>query len=433
MNRLLLSSSLGLLLLVGPLAVWQPSMAVNDKETLELVRQAYQSLQASEPEVAIRRYDEAIGAGALSNDVLANAYLNRALAKQRLKQLESAVSDYSAALATDALSSPVRSTALYNRGLAHHKLGKLPQAIEDYTSALLLNPQLSPAFLSRGQALRESGQLLFALSDFERALISGHADVARVNYLTGLTYEQLSRIEEARKHYEAALHVKPDYKQAQERLAQIAERGSEQPGTRDAVLAPISRETELRKLGQKPAIQPPERLLAASNAGSKPISERASSKAAELVKGDAAFDPNVTASITPAAAAPEAQVGLLENNKPSVEPVAPESPAMDTVASATLPQNMVSEAVSSVTEEPPGWSIQIASATSLDGAKATWDKMQAKSKALQQFEPAFVKADLGTKGIVFRVRIVGFDDKSKAQATCKKLKANSVDCFVSRS
>jgi tetratricopeptide (TPR) repeat protein len=432
MNRLPLFSRVAVGTLISLSTISDSFAGLNEKESLALVRQAYQSLQSSEPLEAVRKYNEAIESNALAPEVLANAHLNRALAKQRLKQYEAAVADYTAALTTDLLSSSVRSTALYNRGLANHKLGHLPQSIEDYTSALLLNAQLAPAFLSRGQALRESGQLLFALSDFERALVSGHTDPARVNYLIGLTYEQLSRLDEAKRHYQAALHVKPDYKQAQERLNRAATARAQDTARSQAQSAPISQETELHKPGQKPAVQPPADLLAVRVPKPKAISERAPEQSAEIRKGDAARVGDVTASITPASADPEAQVELSVSTAEKSGAVAPESPVEDTVASATLPQDAAAEAVASVTEESPGWAVQISSATSLDGAKQTWAKLQAKNKVLKQLEPLFTRADLGAKGIVYRVRLSGFADKAKAQSECKKLKASGIDCFVSR-
>jgi cell division protein FtsN len=44
-----------------------------------------------------------------------------------------------------------------------------------------------------------------------------------------------------------------------------------------------------------------------------------------------------------------------------------------------------------------------------------------------------MKADLGKKGIYYRVRLTGYDDKSEASGVCSKLKKNGVSCFVSKS
>ena len=64
-----------------------------------------------------------------------------------------------------------------------------------------------------------------------------------------------------------------------------------------------------------------------------------------------------------------------------------------------------------------GWSVQIASATTEDAAWSTWKKMKARNKALAGKEPVVVRADLGTKGVFYRVRLVGFDTQSMPAAS----------------
>ena len=84
--------------------------------------------------------------------------------------------------------------------------------------------------------------------------------------------------------------------------------------------------------------------------------------------------------------------------------------------------------------EPPasGWSVQVASANSEDGAWSAWKQMQSHNAMLVEAKPVVVRADLGTKGIYFRVRLSGFADKGAAKDACTKLKAKGVACFVSK-
>ena len=58
--------------------------------------------------------------------------------------------------------------------------------------------------------------------------------------------------------------------------------------------------------------------------------------------------------------------------------------------------------------------------------------MQKRNKALQDLKPIVVKADLGTKGVFYRVRLHGFDDQNGAKSACSKLKSKGISCFVSR-
>ena len=58
--------------------------------------------------------------------------------------------------------------------------------------------------------------------------------------------------------------------------------------------------------------------------------------------------------------------------------------------------------------------------------------MQAKHRMLSGQKPIVVRADLGSKGVVYRVRFAGFDEQGTAQSKCAKLKAEGVACFVSK-
>ena len=59
--------------------------------------------------------------------------------------------------------------------------------------------------------------------------------------------------------------------------------------------------------------------------------------------------------------------------------------------------------------------------------------MKAKHQSLASVKPVVVRADLGTKGVVYRVRLAGFEDQNAAKKSCSKLKSSGVSCFVSKS
>ena len=79
-----------------------------------------------------------------------------------------------------------------------------------------------------------------------------------------------------------------------------------------------------------------------------------------------------------------------------------------------------------------GWAVQIASAASEDAAWSTWKKMQARHKVLKSVNPAVVKADLGSKGTFYRLRVGGYEDQTQAKKACSKLKAGGVSCYISK-
>jgi tetratricopeptide (TPR) repeat protein len=232
-----------------------------------LASQAYKELAAGNSKGAIGLYTQAIDGKTLAPEMLVNSLLNRALAYQQQQQNVKAVEDYSAALTLDAMAPELRSTALYNRGLSQQKLGANSLAIEDFTNALLINSNFSHAYLSRGLALKDSGQLLFALSDFERALKNNHPDLARVYFGQAQTYELLHRPTEQKQMLEAALAINPQFAPAQNQLATLS--GAKPLDVPDEILtasiSPAGGSTIVRKPDLPKAVEPTAALVLGGN------------------------------------------------------------------------------------------------------------------------------------------------------------------------
>jgi tetratricopeptide (TPR) repeat protein len=412
-------------------SVFASSPAVNP-----LTTQAYSALASGDNDRAISLYSQAIEARDLAPEMLANALLNRALAYQQQNQQAAAIDDYSSALALDAMSAELRATALYNRGLSQQKLSKVTLAIEDFTSALLLNPTFAHAFYGRGSALRDSGQYLFALSDFERALKYNHPDPARVYFAQAQTFEFLQRPIDARRALEAALAANPEFALAKEKLAgmdpvtapasDVAYSGTDPILT--GSLAPVGGNTLVRKPDLPMGVEPPATLVAANTTeiGSSNVQ-----KSAKLFT-DRVPQTEAVAEIKPFAKAPEKMivVASVPQIPPAAKPKAKlakvvEPAADDIVTAAVDPAPVVEAAIS-------GWNVQVASAASEDAAWSTWKKMQKKFTVLSSEKASVVKADLGTKGIFYRVKLTGFANQPDAAASCSKLKGKGVACFISK-
>ena len=154
---------------------------------------AYSALAKGQPKKAVAGFSEAIESGKLTHQDRATALLNRGLAYQRLKQHQQSVDDYSAALKLQVLGTRMRAVALYNRGLSQQKIGQSSLAIEDFTNALFLDVGFSQAYYSRANVLRRSGQYLFALSDYEKAVKYKHPQAHLPLFGQALTYEALNR------------------------------------------------------------------------------------------------------------------------------------------------------------------------------------------------------------------------------------------------
>jgi len=389
------------------------------QSSADLAAQAYKSLNGGQAAEAVTLYSQAMNARDLSPEMQANALLNRGLAFQQMKQPDKAVADYTAALEIDAMSASLRSMALYNRALARQKLGQSAQAIEDYTSALFLNPEFAEAYLGRANQLRLSGQYLFALSDYERALRHNHPDPARVHFGTAATYEALKRPGDAAQAYRQALAAKPDYQPARERLAQLGGAPEAKPIAADpmqtASIAVVGSASTMVKSAKPKGQEPPPELQPAAISAMpktmvKQFTDRVPQDETTVATAEAVTRKAPARPVVAEAAAPVISPASAPAEVQGAEPARPEAAA---VASAA------------------GWSVQIASAASEDAAWSTFKKMQKAHKVLNGQQPSVVKADLGAKGVFYRVRFA-FEAQDDAKAACNGLKAKGVSCFVSR-
>lgn len=384
-------------------------------ETAEnkLVSDAYQALQSGDSAFAVTAYGKAIESRTLEPEVLANALVNRGLAYQRLNEHEFAIDDYTSALRIDAMSGRLRALALYNRGLSFQRLDRDALAMEDFTSALFLDGQFSHAYFSRGTLLRDGGQHLFALADFDKALRFDYPDPARVYVAQSATFEKLNRMEDAREALNKALAANPGYEPALKRMAMLAGGPQAQTAAADSMqTAAVTQAAE----NTLPAASAPSAELTGSG---DLAAETDAAPAAKL------FTDRVPQEVRDAVQPPaEAEERIL-----AVETVPEDQPAPAT-------QQMAAAKVEAPAEVEPrkitGWSVQIASATSEEAAWSTWEKMKARNKALAGKEPVVVRADLGTKGVFYRVRLVGFETQGAANSTCAKLKSRGVKCFISK-
>ncbi len=418
--RCVILASVSSALLAASVAASGTAFATSNDDNVTIATQAYQALASGDQSAAIAGYSQAIESRSLPTEVLANALLNRGLAHQQLAEHQLAIDDYTSALQLDAMSGALRATALYNRGLSQQKLDRQSAAIEDFTSALFLDPSFAHAYYSRGNALRESGQLLFALSDYDKALRYNHPDKARVHYSEALAYESLKRPADAKKSLELAVAANPNFVQANDKLAGLE-------GTQPAA-AGVSRVAvaAMTAVGGKVTVRKPD------------LPEAVAPSPALL--GDGQIDPIETASVESNVELPTTKivdrvpvaknaVPAVEEKIVAVEAVEDTDPTEETAAAAEA-----SPATPDATDAPTqtGWSVQVASADSEDAAWSTWKKMQAKHRALSGQKPIVVRADLGSKGIFYRIRFAGFESQNAAKSKCLKLKANGVSCFVSK-
>ncbi len=116
----------------------------------------------------------------------------------------------------------------------------------------------------------------------------------------------------------------------------------------------------------------------------------------------------------PAAAKPAA-------SKPAAAGPAPAKPA-PAPAAATAPKPVAGG----------NYVLQIGSYKSEAEANAAWKLYQRKHPLVGGYAPDIQRADLGSKGVWYRLRIGSFADRDAAGNLCSKLKADGGGCFPAR-
>ena len=122
--------------------------------------------------------------------------------------------------------------------------------------------------------------------------------------------------------------------------------------------------------------------------------------------------------------------------KPAVaSPVKPAAAPPVKSAAETPVKLPVATPVKSVAAPAAGgtYLLQIGSFTSQSDADAAWKTFRGKhASLLAGFGPNVQKADLGVKGVWYRLRVGSFADKSAAAALCDRLKAEGAACFTAK-
>ena len=160
--------------------------------------------------------DEDLKGSVLANDRairlnpdLAEAYINRSAAKQKLGQNEDAIADCNEAIRLK----PDLDGAYINRGNAKQELEQYEAAIADYDEAIRLKPALVEAYSNRGVAKARLGQYEAAIADYDEAirLKPDHVE-AYIN--RGVAKHKSGRHEDAIADYDEAIRLKPDHVEA---------------------------------------------------------------------------------------------------------------------------------------------------------------------------------------------------------------------------
>lgn len=145
----------------------------------------------------------------------------------------------------------------------------------------------------------------------------------------------------------------------------------------------------------------------------------------------AAPEPEQVAEVTPSEPAP-----AITTEPPAVPtPAAPSTTAPAPVEAASTPQpDEDSRSLESFVAALSGdYLIQIAALRSEDVAQSEWDRLSTRyASLLGSYRPMIVRADLGERGIFYRLRAGPLKDRPAADELCAALAAENVGCLVVR-
>jgi tetratricopeptide (TPR) repeat protein len=136
-----------------------------------------------DPVAQIQGCTEYIAAGQSTNQNLAVAYLNRAIAHSMTGKQEAAFADFAKAIELD----PESPLAPYNRGNLHLDTGKYDLAIADFTRAIEIEPFFALAHYNRGLAYEKAGDRLAAKADYQQTLALDPSEQRAKAHLDHLT------------------------------------------------------------------------------------------------------------------------------------------------------------------------------------------------------------------------------------------------------
>ena len=291
---------------------------------------------------------------------------------------------------------------------------------------------MAHAYYSRANTLRDTGQYLFALSDYEKARRYGYPEAHMALYGQAVTYALLGRPQHAEKLLRQALAAKPDFPAARKKLDEL----TQGPATGsfyarmvervDAIVAaslpPIAADRVVRSAPRAPEPPPRQLLEAAGQVAFATWRCRVTARSALA---------QLPSAMAPAFVISERQFFRKDQER---------------IAAGEEPEGLTIEPVSAPPVElaavaPPGrrrprcragWCRSTRSATRPPHGRRGTPSRPGMASFCAARSAVVQKADLGADGVVFRLRVKNLASRAEAVSLCGKLRKRGQDCFVTR-
>jgi tetratricopeptide (TPR) repeat protein len=325
----------------------------------------------------------------------ARAALERGEEALRSLDYNRALTELDSAVANNDLEPPERAVALLNRGLARQNLRDNQGSIADYSESIQIGTLPAAAraiaYFNRGLAQNAVGQTTLALEDLSTAIKINPAFAQAYNS-RGTLMRSLGRHEQAVRDYQAA--IKNRY-----------------PQPHLAYYGAALSYAEMRQIAQA-------RTSLRKAIDANPNFNMARDKLAEI-----------DATITPVNDTPSRMV---EADPTTTQSIGGQSDADsgETLAGTDVDR----QAVDSGRSRSDGYVVQLMAQRDKEALVKAWSALSRKhSTVLDGLDPIYQKADLGTKGVVYRLRTGPFAARGEAERICNALKRRGAACFTAMS
>lgn len=134
---------------------------------------------------------------------------------------------------------------------------------------------------------------------------------------------------------------------------------------------------------------------------------------------------------TPLKLVPKSQQEPAPAAAPVTKPLEPVSPPVTVTGTRVPPSVRAKVSTPSQTTGSSGWQIQLAASRSDKAARTEGERLKQKhSDVLGKLRVGVVRADLGAKGVFYRIRLGPARDKTEARAICANLSKRGQGCLV---
>lgn len=141
--------------------------------------------------------------------------------------------------------------------------------------------------------------------------------------------------------------------------------------------------------------------------------------------------PVETVRVTPPSAVPSETLKPAEPPKPAPAPVAPVA-KVEPTKPAEAPKPAPAPTPAPAASASGAWQVQLGALKDEAGAEQTWQRSVKAAPELGKLNHEVVRADLGAKGVFYRLRAGGFASREQASGFCEGLKAKGVGCVVAQ-